>query len=66
MNDKLTYATDEMRAAQGRWGGIRTAPPITETDIRRWAMATCYPKQPPTGAVPAVPTVRGAGSGVAC
>jgi len=32
MNDKLTYATDAMRAAQGQWGGIRTAPPVTETD----------------------------------
>ncbi|MXY56731.1 MAG: MaoC family dehydratase, partial [Gammaproteobacteria bacterium] len=46
-NDALTYVTEEMRAAQGQWGGTRTAPPITETDIRRWAMATYYPKQPP-------------------
>jgi len=46
-NDPLTYVTEEMRDAQGRWGGTRTAPPITETDIRRWAMATYYPKQPP-------------------
>ncbi|MYJ76019.1 MAG: MaoC family dehydratase, partial [Gammaproteobacteria bacterium] len=43
----LTYVTDEMRAAQGQWGGMRTAPPITATDIRRWAMATYYPQQPP-------------------
>ena len=46
-NDTLTYVTDEMRAAQGQWGGVRKAPPITETDIRRWAMATYYPQQPP-------------------
>ena len=46
-NDTLTYVTDEMRAVQGQWGGIRTAPPITATDIRRWAMATHYPQQPP-------------------
>ena len=46
-NDTLSYVTEEMRAAQGQWGGIRTAPPITETDIRRWAMATYYPQQPP-------------------
>ena len=35
-NDALTYVTEEMRAAQGQWGGTRTAPPITETDIRRY------------------------------
>ena len=46
-DDTLTYVTEEMRAAQGKWGEPRTAPPITETDIRRWAMATYYPKQPP-------------------
>ena len=46
-NETLTYVTDEMRAAQGQWGSVRTAPPITETDIRRWAMATYSPKQPP-------------------
>ena len=43
----LTYVTDEMRAARGKWGETRTAPPITETDIRRWAMATFYPEKPP-------------------
>ncbi len=46
-NEAPSYVTDEMRAAQGQWGGVRTAPPITATDIRRWAMATYYPKQPP-------------------
>ena len=46
-SDPLTYVTDEMRAAQGQWGPSRKAPPITETDIRRWAMATYYPQQPP-------------------
>ena len=44
---QVTYVTDEMRAAQGVWGEARTAPPITETDIRRWAMATHYPETPP-------------------
>lgn len=43
----LTYVTEAMRAAQGEWTGERTAPPITETDIRRWAMATFYPEKPP-------------------
>lgn len=44
---ELTYVTDEMRAAQGVWGEPWTAPPITDTDIRRWAMATHYPEKPP-------------------
>ena len=26
-NDKLTYVTEEMRAAQGKWGGTRRSPP---------------------------------------
>lgn len=43
----LTYVTDEMRAARGRWGKTRTSAPITETDIRRWAIATFYPERPP-------------------
>jgi len=44
---EVTYGTAAMCAAQGQWGGTRTEPPITETDIRRWAMATFYPQQPP-------------------
>ena len=44
---EVTYVTDEMRAAQGVWSEARMAPPITETDIRRWAMATHYPETPP-------------------
>ncbi len=44
---EVTYVTGEMRAAQGVWSDPRTAPPITETDIRRWAMATHYPETPP-------------------
>lgn len=46
-DDATTYVTDEMRQAQGKWGESRTAPPIAATDIRRWAMATYYPQQPP-------------------
>ena len=36
-----------MRTAQGQWVDGRTAPPVTQTDIRRWAMATFYPEKPP-------------------
>ena len=44
---QLTYVTDDMREAQGIWGEPHTSYPITETDIRRWAMATYYPARPP-------------------
>ena len=43
----ITYVTDEMRSAQGVWGPPRSSHPITDTDIRRWAMATYYPEKPP-------------------
>ncbi len=42
-----TYVTAAMRTARGQWADGRAAPPITQTDIRRWAMATFYPEQPP-------------------
>lgn len=46
-NAEVTYVTTEMREAKGVWGPSRSSYPITDTDIRRWAMATYYPKQPP-------------------
>lgn len=46
-SESISYVTEEMRAAQGTWGPTRSSYPITATDIRRWAMATYYPKQPP-------------------
>lgn len=46
-DSELTYATVEMQEAKGVWGASRDSYPITATDIRRWAMATYYPHQPP-------------------
>ena len=46
-DSSLTYVTAAMRTAQGQWVDGRTAPPVTQTDIRRWAMATFYPEKPP-------------------
>ena len=46
-NESLTYVTAEMKAARGIWSESHSSYPITATDIRRWAMATHYPKQPP-------------------
>lgn len=38
---------EAMRRDLGVWGDEVTAPPVTLTDIRRWAMATWYPQRPP-------------------
>lgn len=46
-DESLSYVTEAMHDAQGKWGPDRTSYPITLTDIRRWAMATHYPQQPP-------------------
>lgn len=49
MNERpITYVTDGMLEAQGKWGPSRASYPITTTDIRRWAMATYYPQKPPS------------------
>ena len=42
-----TLITPAMQAAKGVWGGERTSPPIAESDIRRWAIATYWPETPP-------------------
>jgi hypothetical protein len=38
---------DEMRAAVGRQIGRRVSFPVSESDIRRWALAVYWPEQPP-------------------
>src|SRR5215468_5413079 len=42
-----THVTDAMKAAIGGEIARRVAYPITATDIRRWALATYYPEEPP-------------------
>jgi hypothetical protein len=42
-----TYITDEMRTAVGRELARMTSYPITDSDIRRWAVAVYYPDEPP-------------------
>ena len=44
---RVSYVTEEMHEAKGVWGSSRSSYPITDTDIRRWAMATYYPEKPP-------------------
>jgi hypothetical protein len=39
--------TDAMRAAVGREIGRRVSFPVSASDIRRWAVATYHPEEPP-------------------
>jgi len=36
-----------MHERKGVWGNTRTSPPIAESDIRKWAIATYWPEPPP-------------------
>ena len=42
-----TLVTQDMIERQGVWGNERISPPIAESDIRKWAIATYWPEQPP-------------------
>lgn len=42
-----TLITPEMEASKGKWGNERKSPPISESDIRKWAIATYWGVEPP-------------------
>jgi hypothetical protein len=42
-----TNISDQMRAATGRELSRRVSYPVTDSDIRRWAIAVHHPQQPP-------------------
>ncbi len=42
-----TLVTQDMIDRKGVWGGQRTSPPISESDLRKWAIATYWPDKPP-------------------
>ena len=42
-----TLVTEEMIEAKGVWGDETTSHPVTESDIRKWAIATYWPDKPP-------------------
>jgi N-terminal half of MaoC dehydratase len=42
-----SYVSDVMRDAVGRQLGRRVSFPVSESDIRRWAIAVYYPDEPP-------------------
>ena len=42
-----TLIGPELRAAKGRWGEETVSPPVSASDIRKWAIATYWPETPP-------------------
>ena len=42
-----TLVTEEMIAAKGVWETEIRSHPVTESDIRKWALATFWPDKPP-------------------
>ncbi|HUZ12134.1 MAG TPA: MaoC family dehydratase N-terminal domain-containing protein [Caulobacteraceae bacterium] len=42
-----TLISPAMVEAKGRWSEVRVSPPISPSDIRRWAIATYWPQTPP-------------------
>ena len=42
-----TLISPAMEAAKGKWSEPRLSPPISLSDIRRWAIATYWPETPP-------------------
>jgi hypothetical protein len=47
MTEGTTLVTPEMEEMQGVWVNQKTSYPISESDIRKWAIAVYYPEQPP-------------------
>jgi len=43
----MTNISEEMQAAVGRQTGRRVSFPVSESDIRRWAVAVYWPDEPP-------------------
>lgn len=44
---RVSHVTAEMRSVVGRETGRRTSFPVSESDIRRWALAVYWPHPPP-------------------
>ena len=42
-----TLISPAMEEAKGKWGDARHSPPISTSDIRKWAIATYWPETPP-------------------
>jgi len=42
-----TLVTQDMENRKGVWGDEKVAPPVSESDIRKWAIASYWPDKPP-------------------
>ncbi len=42
-----TLVTPAMLERKGVWGSARLSPPVSESDIRKWAIAVYWPETPP-------------------
>ncbi len=42
-----SLVTPDMHQRKGAWGGLRASPPVSESDIRKWAIAVYWPETPP-------------------
>ncbi len=45
--EPITLVLTEMIDLKGVWGPLRVSPPITASDIRKWAIAVHWPDTPP-------------------
>jgi hypothetical protein len=46
-SEQETLVTQDMLDRKGVWGESRVSPPISEADIRKWAIACYWPEKPP-------------------
>ena len=46
-SDVTTLVTAEMVERKGEWGPARVSPPVSLSDIRKWAIAVYWPEEPP-------------------
>jgi hypothetical protein len=47
LTDVPSLATPDMAERQGVWSAPRASYPVSTSDIRKWAIATYWPEQPP-------------------
>ncbi|MFN0026758.1 MAG: MaoC family dehydratase N-terminal domain-containing protein [Acidimicrobiales bacterium] len=45
--EPTTLVLPEMIDLRGVWGPVRVSPPVTASDIRKWAIAVYWPETPP-------------------
>lgn len=46
-SERQTLVTQDLIDRKGVWGSDKVSPPISESDIRKWAIAVHWPESPP-------------------